>query len=145
MKFLILLILFPLVSYADKYNTSCTGTQNVPAVTAYNYMTDKLGIPVKEIDESKTKVRFIDRQTITPLKGKMIVETMMKGPHVVSDQMAREILTDIYIKMRVYVLTIKVDFESFSGKKNSFIVSSYINDDECSVGDGGLIMLNRGF
>lgn len=145
MKKTIFILFLPLMSYAESYNASCTGTQNAPALTAYNYMKDRLSISAKDIDNSKTRVKLVDRQPLTKLMGEMIIEQKMKEPHSVSEEQWRKILNDIYIRMEVVEITIKVRFMNYAGKENSFIVTSYIDDGECSIGDGGMIMLNRGF
>jgi len=138
-------LLLPVVSYAESYNSSCTGTKNYPAMMAYNYMTKKLHIPFKEIDERKTTVEIIDRQKITSLMGKTVVEEKMKLSWGVTPEVAKKMLSETFIEDTVYILTVKVGFQNMFKKRNTFIISSYINDNECSVDEAGLILLNRGF
>lgn len=123
----------------------CTGVNDYPAATASHYMTDVLGVDAMDIDESKTQVRFVDSQTITRLMGEHIIDKKIKEPYLGQEIKQRIMLEDIYLDSKVTVVTVKVQFENFAGQKNAFIVSSYTNDVQCSIGKGGLILLNRGF
>lgn len=145
MRTIAVLMLLPIISYAQSHNSSCTGTKNYPAMTAYHYMTDKLHISARDIDDEKTEVMFIDRQKITALMGKTVIEQKMNIPWGLPPEAAKKMLTETFVEEPIFVLTVKVDFKNLASKKNSFIISTYINDDECSVDDAGLILLNREF
>lgn len=138
-------LLIPIMCKAEDYNSSCTGTHNYLATTAYDYMIRQLGVSQNTVNYSETSVVFIDKQKIEPFMADYIVKTKMKGPVMVSPEIDRKSYEETYLHGGIYVLTVKVDFKNHAGKANSFIVSNYISDEECSIGEAGLILLNREF
>ncbi|MBZ6384798.1 MULTISPECIES: Shiga toxin A subunit [Pantoea] len=100
-----------------------------------------LGIDLTTIDYNKTSFEILSIKPVSELFArKLAIADSKENP-----ELAEKDYYDIYRNGHVLTVTAKYIFTDRNNKRDEFISSAFVNDDECSVKYNGYITLSREF
>lgn len=100
-----------------------------------------LGIDLTTIQYNKTVVEIVSIKPVSALFAqKLAVTDSKKNP-----ELTEKDYYDIYRNGHVLTVTAKYTFTDRNNKRDEFISSAFVNDNECSVRYNGYITLSREF
>ncbi len=100
-----------------------------------------LGIDLTTIDYNKTTVEMLSIKPVSELFArKLAIADSKKNP-----ELAEKDYYEIYRNGHVLTVTARYTFTDRENKRDEFISSAFVNDDECSVKYNGYITLSREF
>ncbi|OQP29950.1 hypothetical protein B2J69_22510 [Pantoea latae] len=100
-----------------------------------------LGIDLTTIQYNKTVVEILSIKPVSELFArKLAVADSKKNP-----ELAEKEYYDMYRDAHVLTVTARYTFTDRDNKRDEFISSAFVNDDECSVKYNGYITLSREF
>lgn len=105
----------------------------------------ELDVDVGAVNNQKTLMTLISKTKVTPALAAQLAKKDQLESGKDQTGMTWKDYYSTYTEGNVYNLIVKFTFEDNAGKENIFIGSAFRNDDECSVGFGGYITVERGF
>lgn len=108
-------------------------------------MLNESGIDIKLVNNQKTSIILLSKTKVGPIFSTQLAKRDQINSGANPRKMTRKDYSSTYTDGNVYNLIVKFTFEDNAGKENIFIGSAFRNDDECSVGFGGYITVERGF
>ncbi|EGK1053831.1 Shiga toxin A subunit [Salmonella enterica] len=140
-----LLVGVPAISYAHDYGCATVGASMESSL--FDAIKNDLNIDVATIIKDKTKVEILD---ISPV-SKVYAESLARMDYE-KDKAKNKVAIldkksyfDSYYENQVKSIVAKYTYINKDKEKDIFIVSSFMNADECSVRFNGYITLSREF
>jgi len=140
--FALYLFALPALSWSD-IDAGCAKTGTLMYTALTDAIVRDLHIDRAMLVEKNTTVNVID---ISPV-SKLFAEQMANADYNKQAEpwLSKEEYFDIYYNHGVKSITAKYTFKDIKGKRDIFIASSLLNDDECSVRFNGYMTLSREF
>ncbi|MGQ8776732.1 hypothetical protein ACUTQ5_20535 [Serratia sp. NA_112.1] len=107
----------------------------------YDAMIDEMGVKQESIVAKKTKLELLDNKPVNIL---LAMQLAKKDAQETTFVKYKELIS-IYQNDNPRNLIIKYTYENTAGKHNTFIGSAIVNNNECSVGFNGYIVVMREF
>ena len=139
---LLAIVLVPSLSHAaDLPGSECAAPGNFVEGMLLASIKNDLGIDLTTIQYNKTAVEILNIKPVSELFArKLAIADNKENP-----ELAEKNYYDIYRNGHVLTVTAKYTFTDRDDKRDEFISSALINDDECSVKYNGYITLSREF
>ncbi|MRS89814.1 Shiga toxin A subunit [Enterobacteriaceae bacterium RIT714] len=138
---LLALMLTPIFVYATVPGSECATPGRYIEQSLFSSFTKDLMISSSAIARGKTTV---DVLSITPVSD-VFARQLAKTDSVVGNGLSESDYYGIYHNGHVLNLTARYTYTSIDGKKDIFITSALVNDDECSVRHNGYLTISRDF
>lgn len=106
-----------------------------------NAMINDMGVKRESIVAKKTKLELLENKPV----NKLLAMQLAKNDEKELSFVKYKELFSIYQSDNPRNLIIKYTYENTEGKHNVFIGSAIVNNNECSVGFNGYIVVERGF
>lgn len=100
-----------------------------------------LGIDLTTIQYNKTTVEIVSIKPVSEMFARKLATADSKE----NSELTEKDYYDIYRNGHVLTVTAKYTFTDRDNKRDEFISSAFVNDDECSVKYKGYITLSREF
>lgn len=110
-------------------------------IPIFNAMINDMGVKRESVVAKKTKLELLENKPVNNLLAMQLAKSDEKE---ISFVKYKELLS-IYQSDNPRNLIIKYTYENTEGKHNVFIGSAIVNNNECSVGFNGYIVVERGF
>ncbi|CAI1732579.1 Uncharacterised protein [Serratia quinivorans] len=110
-------------------------------VPIFNAMINEMGVKRESIVAKKTKLELLENKPV----NKLLAMQMAKSDEKKLSFVKYKDLISIYQNDNPRNLIIKYTYENTDGKHNVFIGSAIVNNNECSVGFNGYIVVEREF
>ncbi|NMP29577.1 Shiga toxin A subunit [Rahnella sp. SAP-1] len=136
----ILLCGLPFYSLAVASNP-CAVARSSLNIDMMNAMQEDLGISQDLLVKNKTKVKLIANEPIS----KAFAEQLAKNEQSKYKYLSYDELLTTYTEDEPRNLIIKYTYFNKNGKENIFIASSFVNNNECSIGFNGYVTVKREF
>lgn len=141
-KALVAIAIAPLLSHAaDVPGSECAASGNFVEGMLLASIKNDLGIDLTTIQYNKTAVEIVSIKPVSELFArKLAIADSKENP-----ELTEKDYYDIYRNGHVMTVTAKYIFIDSNNKRDAFISSAFVNDDECSVKYNGYITLSREF
>lgn len=108
---------------------------------------DDLGIDLTEIQYDKTVVTVLSVAPVSDVFARKlaIADSQADVKKAPGDRLSENEYYGIYHDSHVLTVTAKYTFTDKQNKRDEFISSAFVNDDECSVRYNGYLTLSREF
>ncbi len=132
----------PLLSHAaDLPSSECAAPGHYVEGMHLASIENDLGIDLTTIQYNKTAVEILSIKPVSELFArKLAVANSKENP-----ELTEKDYYDIYRNGHVLTVTAKYIFTDRENKRDKFISSAFVNDDECSVKYNGYLTLSREF
>ncbi|MDY1037829.1 Shiga toxin A subunit [Lelliottia sp. CFBP8978] len=138
---LLALMLTPVFVYATVPVSECAAPGRYIEQSLFSSFTKDLMISSSAIARGNTTV---DVLSITPISD-VFARQLAKTDSAVGNGLSESDYYGIYHNGHVLNLTARYTYTSIDGKKDIFITSALVNDDECSVRHNGYLTISRDF
>ncbi|MBF7955950.1 hypothetical protein [Rahnella victoriana] len=147
MKFILLYFLTGIAfsTMAQDPKDTCVKPGSYIETAMKDAMQHELGVDVKSVNNHKTTMTLLSKTKVSPVMAAQLAKKDQVESGKNQMGMTWKDYYSTYAEDNVYNLIVKFTFEDNAGHKNIFIGSTFRNDDECSVGFGGYITVERGF
>ncbi|EOF5352336.1 Shiga toxin A subunit [Salmonella enterica] len=140
-----LLVGIPAISYAHDYGCATVGASMESSL--FDAIKNDLNIDVATIIKDKTKVEILDLSPVSKVYAESLArmdyeKDKAKNKVAILDKKS---YFDSYYENQVKSIVAKYTYINKDKEKDIFIVSSFMNADECSVRFNGYITLSREF
>lgn len=140
-----ILSITPLFAHAD--NNQCAAIESYMELSLFDAITNDLNIPSDSIIRSKTQVNVLDSSSVSPMLAKQLAhidyEADKKGTgHALLSEKEYQ---STFQGNGAKTITAKYTYLNSENKKDIFIATSLMNNDECSIRFNGYLVLSRQF
>lgn len=139
------LITVPIISHAKNYGCAAIGLSMESSL--FNKLSTDLKIDASSLDGAKTEVEILDILPVSKLYAESLARIDYENDPSKdkSEDSYNKIYFSSYYENEVKSITAKYIYTNKTGKKDVFIASSLMNNDECSIRFNGYITLSREF
>ncbi|HHE5699700.1 TPA: Shiga toxin A subunit [Citrobacter amalonaticus] len=138
---LLMLAVTPVCVFATTPGSECATRGRYVEQRLFSAITNDLGIDPTAIARGKTSSEIL---SITPV-SEVFARQMAKTDSVAGNGLSENEYFSIYHDKHAMNLTVQYTYTSTEGKKDVFIVSALLNDDECSIRHNGYLTISREF
>ena len=128
-------------------NTFCLRQDGAIQSQMRSVMINDLGVDAKSLDDKKTRLELLSESKVSRVLAEQFAKKDLDKDKAKSDifNLTWNDYLTTYTDDNVINLIIKYTFENKIGKKNVFIGSAIINDNECTVNTEGYVTVSREF
>ncbi|WP_158780520.1 Shiga toxin A subunit [Pantoea sp. BAV 3049] len=122
---------------------ACVVPDSSVEISMFDSMIDNLKIDQSVVARGQTKMELLDNRLVSPLFAEYLAQKSWDNDK--DKWLSVERYKRIYSEHNVRNLIVKITYFNNERKKNVFIASALVNDDECSIDFNGYIIVSREF